>query len=152
MADVDEYFEMQKQREYEARLDEEEQKVIRELDEYLSFEGKFLPMSHMQELKPSEAQTLGGPVISQFYLTLKKYFTEKAWIDINKRISDDFGQASHFDDYFDEKFIQISRKTIHTENEFAQMNMARLVLKTQTQDQARRKVRGIHGYVRLKSI
>ena len=56
MADVDEYFEMQKQREYEARLDEEEQKVIRELDEYLSFEGKFLSMSHMQELKPSWAQ------------------------------------------------------------------------------------------------
>ena len=56
MADVDEYFEMQKQREYEARLDEEEQKVIRELDEYLSFEGKFLSMSQMQELKLSEAQ------------------------------------------------------------------------------------------------
>ena len=50
MADVDEYFELQKQKEYEARLDEEEQKVIRELDEYLSFEGKFLPMSQMQEL------------------------------------------------------------------------------------------------------
>lgn len=41
MADVDEYFEKQKQKEYEARLDEEEQKVIRELDEYLSFEGIF---------------------------------------------------------------------------------------------------------------
>ena len=81
-------------------------------------------------------------MISHFFLTFKKYFTEKAWIDINKRISDDFGQASHFDDYFDEKFIQISRKTIHTENEFAQMNMARLVLKTQTQDQALEKVRG----------
>jgi len=87
VADVDEYFEKQKQKEHEARLDEE-QKVIRELDEYLSFE-------------------------------------EKAWIDINKRISDDFGQASHFDDYFDEKFIQISRKTIQSENEFAQMNMKR---------------------------
>ena len=63
-------------------------------------------------------------------------------MDINRRISEDFGQASHFDDYFDEKFIQISRKTIHTENEFAQMNMARLALKTQTQDQARRKATG----------
>ena len=40
---MDEYFEKQKQKEYEARLDEEEQKVIRELDEYLSFEGIFLP-------------------------------------------------------------------------------------------------------------
>ena len=77
--------------------------------------------------------------------------TEKAWIDINKRISDDFGQASHFDDYFDEKFIQISRKTIHTENEFAQMNMARLVLKTQTQDQARRKVMGNTRIYRVHS-
>ena len=73
-----------------------------------------------------------------------KFAKEKAWLDINKRISDDFGEASHFDDYFDEKFIQISRKTIQSENEFAQMNMARLALKTKTQDQARRKAIGIH--------
>ena len=81
-------------------------------------------------------------------LKIKKLAIEKAWIDINKRISDDFGQASHFDDYFDEKFIQISRKTIQSENEFAQMNMARLVLKTQTQDQARRKGTRIHKRVK----
>ena len=49
MADVDEYFEKQKQKEYEARLDEEEQKVIRELDEYLSFEGIFLPIARIME-------------------------------------------------------------------------------------------------------
>jgi len=47
VADVDEYFEKQKQKEYEARLDEEEQKVIRELDEYLSFEGIFLPIAQI---------------------------------------------------------------------------------------------------------
>ena len=75
---------------------------------------------------------------------MEKFAIEKAWLDINKRISDDFGEASHFDDYFDEKFIQISRKTIQSENEFAQMNMARLALKTKTQDQARRKAIGIH--------
>ena len=46
---MDEYFEKQKQKEYEARLDEEEQKVIRELDEYLSFEGIFLPIAQMME-------------------------------------------------------------------------------------------------------
>ena len=51
MADVDEYFEKQKQKEYEARLDEEEQKVIRELDEYLSFEGIFLPTIRNFQLK-----------------------------------------------------------------------------------------------------
>ena len=44
---MDEYFEKQKQKEYEARLDEEEQKVIRELDEYLSFEGIFLPTAQV---------------------------------------------------------------------------------------------------------
>ena len=75
---------------------------------------------------------------------MEKFAIEKAWLDINKRISDDFGETSHFDDYFDEKFIQISRKTIQSENEFAQMNMARLALKTKTQDQARRKATGIH--------
>ena len=46
---MDEYFEKQKQKEYEARLDEEEQKVIRELDEYLSFEGIFLPIAQILE-------------------------------------------------------------------------------------------------------
>jgi len=49
VTDVDEYFEKQKQKEYEARLDEEEQKVIRELDEYLSFEGIFFKTAEIRE-------------------------------------------------------------------------------------------------------
>lgn len=53
VADVDEYFEQQKQKEYEAQLDEEEQKVIRELDEYLSFEGIFLTNAQIIE-SPNE--------------------------------------------------------------------------------------------------
>ena len=47
---MDEYFEQQKQKEYEAQLDEEEQKVIRELDEYLSFEGIFLTNAQVEIL------------------------------------------------------------------------------------------------------